>query len=256
MTHNNFTCPYCKGQLAIKAMQIIDKSPSPPWTPLTEYQSVSPSARPGQAGPGPWPGLVGEWQKVTPLGRLSARDVGTTLLDSTIVFGLVSLSLGVICHLSGTTWLVGPCVGLFCSAIRYLYGISHTQGLLTIVETWRSNEATVQPETRPGREPIRVEIKEGKRFQYAYFMADERKLIAFCQALLDGADFTEAEAKKYSITQTELKQFREELINRGLAYWNNPAVHRMGVTLRHSAYTVLEGIIDGTQQQAAAVEEG
>lgn len=251
MTQNHFTCPYCNGQLGIKTMGIVERSPSPPWTPLTEFQSVSQSPLPGQAGPG----FSGEWQKVTPLGRLSARDVGTTLLDSTIVFTLVSGGLGLICHLAGLPWLVGPSVGLFVGTARYLYGLAHVQGLLTIVEYWRSNEAKpTQPVSQPER-VVKVEIKEGKAFKYAFFGLEESKLIAFSEALLDGAKFTEEQAKKHNISQAELKTFREELINRGLAYWNNAAQPRMGVTLHRSCYRVLQGIIDSKQQQAAAVEE-
>ena len=247
MTHNNFNCPFCNRQLSVGPSGISEHTPSPPWTPLTEFQSVSQGALAGSAGPG----LAGEWQKVTPLGRLSARDVGTTLLDSTIVFGLVSAGLGIICHLSGVTWLVGPCVGLFCGALRYLYGISHTQGLLTIVEYWRSNEAKPgQPVQQPER-VVKVEIKEGKQFRYAFFGIEENKLIAFAEALLDGTKFTEEQARKHGINQAELKTFREELINRGLAYWNNPALPRMGVTLHRSCYRVLQAIIDSKQQQAA-----
>lgn len=251
MTQNHFNCPYCKGQLSLKALDITQHSPLTPWTPLGEFQNVSQSPLPGQPGSS----LSGEWQKVTPLGRLSARDVGTTLLDSVIVFGLVSAGLGLVCHLSGVTWLVGPSVGLFVGTARYLYGLSHVQGLLTIVEYWRSAEPKPgQPASQPER-VVKVEIKEGKAFKYAFFGLEESKLIAFSEALLNGAKFTEEQAKKHNINQAELKTFREELINRGLAYWNNPAQPRMGVTLHRSCYRVLQAIIDSKQQQAAADQE-
>lgn len=247
MTQHNFNCPYCNKQLAVGPSGISEHSPNTPWQQLGEFQNLSQGPLPGQAGPG----LAGEWQRVTPVGRLVPKDIMTILLDSTIVFGLVSSATGLMFHYAGQTWLMGPFTGLVVAGIRYFALMANTQNLLTIVESWRSAEPKKSDQPQQPERVVKVEIKEGKRFKYAYLGIDERKLVAFAAALLDGAKFTEDQARKHNITQEELKGLREELINRGLAYWNNPTHPRMGVTLRHSCYTVFQGIIDSKQQQAA-----
>lgn len=248
MTKNNFNCPYCGGQLHVFSNDDTPAfSPGPQWKPTARFESVAngPNSISQQS--------FGEWQKMTPVGRLAPKDVWVAFLDSTIVFLAISGPTGVICHLSGVTWLAGPFMGFVFAGLRYLWTMGHTQGLLTIIETWRSDP----PEpgrADPGRQAgpvVSVEIREGKKWKFAQFGLDPEKLIPFAGAILEGASMTEREGRKYGITQEELGKFRQELIDRGLAYWNNPGRPQQGITVRHSGLTVLQAIIDSTQQHAA-----
>lgn len=222
-----------------------------PWQPVATFQNVSRGPISAEAGPGGY----GEWQKVTPVGRLSRSDVTVALLDSTIVFGLVSVPLGLICYMSAIPWLVGPFTGFCLASIRYLYAMANTQGLLTVRESWKAGDPKPAEPGQAQEQVVTVQIKESKRWQYAYLKIAPEKLAAFAEAILGGAGMTEREAKKYGITQEELNHLRTEFINRGLAYWNDPSRKQQGVTLRHSGYTVLKAILDSTQQHAAGGDD-
>lgn len=244
---HNFTCPHCKAQFNLTPM---DDHYHTPWQPVATFQNVSQGPLNQQAGPGGY----GEWQKITPVGRLSARDVLTSLLDSTIVFTLISGATGLICHYAGLPWLVGPSVGLVVAGVRYIYGMSNTQGLLMIRETWRSEEPTpAGPGQGHQEHVIKVELRKGKDWEFAFLGIDPELLIPFAEAVLGGVSFAEKQAQKYGIPQKAFNQLKDEFIKRGLARWT--ARPGGGVTLQRSGYTVLKHIIDSKQQQAAGSED-
>jgi len=240
----NFTCPHCLKQFAITPIDIPEYQT--PWQKTTSFQSVSQGSINSEPGP-----TYGQWQKVTPVGKLQPKDIAVAILDSTIVFGLVSAPLGLMCHWSDLPWQIGPFVGLICGTLRYVLGMANTWGLLTVRETWQNQEPGQQAADQRQEHLVTVAIKERKRWEYAHLGIEPAKLSTFAEALLSGASFTEREAGKYGINQLDLKHIREEFINRGLAYWNNPGRPQQGITIRHSGYTVLQAIIDSTQQHAA-----
>jgi len=108
----------------------------------------------------------------------------------------------------------------------------------TSVTMWRRAAYQVdalQPEPRPEPrpEPIRVELTDGKDWQFIDLPASVDQLTTLARGVLQGQTLSESAwtGGGQPFTRAEFASLRGELIRRGLASWNNPKTPARGVSL-------------------------
>ncbi len=144
-------CPHCNKSLIILPGDFSSPGLGPGWRQSAQFQSV-------QGGDGAPSGLPGDWQKITPIGRLGVADVTTSLYDALVSFCLVSAgSLGV-CFWAGWPWSWSLAGGFSVALWRYFGGVHLAKNLLEIVESLSAPQSEPEPEPVPEPLPIPLEV--------------------------------------------------------------------------------------------------
>lgn len=146
-------CPYCHRNLKI----VPAAATHPVILQTRQFNSTQLTPWPAQAEPP----QAGEWEKVTPVGKMDIGDVLTSVLDAAVSFGLVTAGTSIVVYLADWHWGVGPITGLVVATWRYFGGISATRSLLYTIESWTHTDlnhdgVTGQPSTKV--EPVQLEI--------------------------------------------------------------------------------------------------
>lgn len=238
MAKQHFNCPHCNQQIFISPAEIVPSHT--PWQPVSSFHNTANSP----FGTGSAPDLDGTWHKTTPIDRMQPHDVLTQLLDAGAAFLLVTAGSTTLCFFMDWPLLAGPLAGLAVATWRYFDGMATAKSLLQVVESWTGNRDASTGHTDPETKShlVSLEVKEGKRWKFAYLGVDPKKLISFSEAVLAGKSFSEKEAAYHGITQQELGQLREEFLKQGWIEWNHPSRPQQGVTVRTSGKMVLRAI--------------
>ena len=130
MLQNQTRCPHCGCNLIL--MQTASAPPvSGQWHKMSNFQNVSTS--PFQQPIAPAAG--DDWQRVTPVGRLTPLDVTTSLYDAGVSFVLVSIGAGCLCWYFDWPLIIPPACGFTAACWRYFGGMNLARNLLEIVES-------------------------------------------------------------------------------------------------------------------------
>lgn len=232
-------CPHCGQQLAIvpvsSGMMKFRALTDRPMTTL-ENAAATPFDMPAAAVPG-------EWQKITPVGRLETKDITTALYDSGVSFALITLAAGAVVYAAGWPWLVAPAGGLGVAMWRYFGGLRLARSLLEIVETLTQTDFNRDGQVgKPVEHVVKVEVKNNNQWQFATLPGQPAALIALAKAVISGVSFAERPATDLGLTQEEYGKLRDVFIDRGWAAWNHPTRRQAGVTLTVSGKAVLRSI--------------
>lgn len=146
-------CPYCHRQLKI----VPDIASQPVMVQTRQFNNtqLTPWQIPTESVP-----QGGEWEKVTPVGKMGVDDVLTSIFDAGVSFGLVTAGTAIVVYLADWHWSVAPITGLGVAIWRYFGGISATRSLLYTIESWTHTDlnrdgVTGQPVKT---EPVKLEI--------------------------------------------------------------------------------------------------
>jgi predicted transcriptional regulator len=111
--------------------------------------------------PGP-AATTGDWQRVTPVGRLEPRDITTAIYDAAVSFGLITIGGLGACWYYELAWWFAPAAGFTVGLWRYFGGLALAKGLLKIVETITGTENTgddqADPKPQPQDPPVALEV--------------------------------------------------------------------------------------------------
>jgi hypothetical protein len=250
--HSLTQCPHCQAQLVIMPGSQVHGG----WRQLPVMQQTA-------AGAFPEPAVTtGDWQRVTPIGRLEPRDITTAIYDAGVSFGLVTIAAGFTVVLLDVydccgdlqahwtrDWWLAPAAGLAVALFRYFDGVGLAKSLLEIVETLVSRDIdgdgqVGQPQPPP--QTVRVEMRHndpaGQRWQIADLDLDPAKLRALAAAVVAGQSFAERTASAAGLTQDEFGRLRDKLIAQRWAVWNHPTRRQNGVTLTLSGQSLFRTI--------------
>lgn len=189
------------------------------------------------------------YERITPVGRLEPRDVLTSLLDAGVTFGFFTLGVGGACWYFESPYIVVPAVasGFVAGCVRYYGGLALAKSLLQTIESVTRRDLNGdghigQPQQPAPPHTIRVEVKEGGRYQFATLGVEPEKLQALAVAVLRGDSFSERTATRYGLTQEEFRSLRDEFLDRGWASWNHPNRKQQGVSLTRGGLFILKEI--------------
>lgn len=206
------------------------------------------------------PPAGGDWQKITPVGRLEPKDITTSLYDAGISFGLVTIgALGVVWWQEWPVWMA-PATGFTIGMWRYFGGIKLASGLLEVVETVTG--ADINGDGNVGDKPapppvVKVELRDdGGHWQFADLPGEPDSLQALAQAVTDGDSFAERTATNCGYTQEQWGSLRDVFIDRGWAKWNHPTRRQQGVSLLRGGRMVLKTIAATPLPGGSAVQNG
>lgn len=188
---------------------------------------------------------TGDWQKVTPVGRLEPKDITTAIYDSGISFALITLAAGAVVYAAGWPWLVAPAGGLGVAMWRYFGGLRLARSLLEVVESITQTDLNHDGKVGKTEHVVKVEIKDRGKWQFATLPGKPAALVSFAQAVIanqPGVSFSERTAVDAGLTQEQYGDLRDVFIDRGWAVWNHPTRRQAGVTLTVSGKAVLRSI--------------
>ncbi len=180
-------CPHCRKSLII--LPGGSSSPGPGgWRQMAQLQSVA-----GDGAPS-----VGDWQKITPIGRLVPTDVTTSLYDAVVSFCLVSVGGVGICFYAGWPWPWALIAGYGWSMWRYFGGVHLAKNLLEIVESLSAPQS--EPEPSKLSESVNLEVvrrNEAGVFQKMFRASlpgniSEGQFAEWCKRVLMRPDLTQA----------------------------------------------------------------
>lgn len=245
-------CPNCGQQLVISAQSDAPRSRSliqSGWQQTRQLESSQQLHNISTATP-EMP--TGDWQKVTPVGRLTAQDVTTSIYDAGVSGGLVTITVFGICWYFDWPPIISPVVGAGVLLLRYFGGISLAKSLLEIVETVTQRD--IDQDGQIGNEPplapsqtVRVEIKEtgeAKRWRFEEFAIEPAKLYSLASRVISGESFSERTATEVNLTQEEFRQLRNKFLAANLARWNHPTRKQQGVSLTRGGRAILRAVLD------------
>jgi hypothetical protein len=208
--------------------------------------------------------MMGDWERVTPVGRLEPVDVITALLDASVSCLLVTIGSGftIIIVNSYTSydveWWVAPGAGLAVALLRYFDGLKLAKSLLQIIESLSNKD--IDGDGHIGEPPpqvVRVELKredsQGARWQFAELRVEPAKLLELAKAIRLGESFAERTATKAGLTQEEFKNLRDIFLDRGWAVWNHPTRKQQGVALTRGGDFIFRQIINNTPLPSSGV---
>lgn len=224
-----FKCPHCGGPIIAPG----------DWQQPATFQST---ANPFSGASFP---LSGEWQKVTPVGKLEIMDVATRVLDASLSFGFVSVAVGGLIWLSGGPVWSGAPVGFVVGLIRYYYGIGETEKRLTIVEKWK-NEDVKPPQAEQKKHVFRAELKDagGNEQWDEWGVKSPTDWQSYAKSLLsETTTFSERSAGKFKIPPDEFNTMRDKFLLHNWAKWRHPNETRLGVEITSKGRAVLKAII-------------
>ncbi len=200
MAKNLTHCPNCDHPLIIMAARPVRQ---PAWQPglatlqhSAPMQSTSVSVEPGD-----------EWQRITPIGRLSTGDVTTAIYDAGVSFVLVTIASGVAIwlinglefggYIIDLGWWAAPVSGVSVALWRYFDGMGIARGLLEIVETLKQSKSAPPP---PKPDPVPLEVIQRDKagvFQRMFRASlpagiSEEKFLNWCKYVVLRPDLTQS----------------------------------------------------------------
>ncbi len=179
-------CPHCSKSLIIFPG---GSSPGPDWRQMAQFEST-------QGGDGV--PSAGDWQKVTPVGRLNTGDVTTAIYDAFVSCMLVSSGGAVICWYAGWPWSWSLIAGFGTALWRYFGGVHLAKSLLEIVESLSPQAPQSEPVPEPLPVPLEV-IQKNKagiiQRMFRFSLPDgvsESQFIEWSRGVLLRPDLTQA----------------------------------------------------------------
>jgi len=131
MNKTNATCPHCGQPIIMTAAPAPVRAGRWRANSITMHSSAASLA--GSAPPAPTAG--GDWQRITPVGRLEPRDITTAIYDAAISFGLITIGGVAVAWWLEWPVVIGPASGFSAAMWRYFGGVRLAQGLLEVVES-------------------------------------------------------------------------------------------------------------------------
>ncbi len=147
-------CPHCSKSLIILPGGSSSPGLGPGWRQSVQFQSIQ-----GGDGVPSAVNLPGDWQKVTPVGRLNTGDVTTSLYDALVSFCLVSVGGVGVCLYAGWPWPWALIAGYGWSMWRYFGGVHLAKNLLEIVESLSAPQSEPEPEPVLEPEPLPIPLE-------------------------------------------------------------------------------------------------
>lgn len=252
MTRQSITCcPHCGQQLVIATGPSRTGAGLPArtgWQPLGRLESSQRLHNVGAAAP-EMP--AGDWQKVTPVGRLTTQDVTTSIYDAGVSGGLVTVTVFGVCWYFDWPLVISPVAGIGVVLFRYFGGMLLAKSLLEIVETItqrdidRDGQIGSEPPSPPHR--VQVEIREAgeaRRWRFEELDIEPVKLYGLALRVVNGDSFAERTAVDAGLTQDEFRRLRDKFLAASLVRWNHPTRKQQGVSLTRGGRAILRAVLD------------
>lgn len=244
----NFNCPHCGGHLTIGMAGVPPHIISGHSSKSRTYQSSVKTALPQVASTMPIDDPTQDWQRVTPVGRLTPVDVTTSIYDGLISFLLVTLGLSGLLWYTDMPLVVAPATGFAVACWRYFGGMRLAKSLLEMIETL-SERKEAEPVEQQIKHTLSVETKteSGKRWQFADLPGQPAALQEFAQRVIeDIGTFSERTAVKCKMTQDEYSDLSDIFVDRFWAIRRHQTLKRLGVNLTQNGKSVLRAIASST----------
>ena len=188
--------------------------------------------------------VAGSWSKTTPHARLEPRDILTSLLDSGVTFVFAGIAGGGITYFIGGEPLPWGVVWGFVEAgWRYFDGMSMARGLTSAIEEWASKEPDKPKDNRPQKAIVRAEYKDDKgEWAFDEYEIDPEKLATYAGRVVSGIlNFSEKDAARDGITQTEFNRLKESFLLNGFARRKNDSPNS-GMVITHKGRAMLRAM--------------
>lgn len=187
----------------------------------------------------------GEWYSSRPPHRFSVADVTANLYDAAVSGSFVSLLTGSLLAYIDAPIKYAPFFGLSCAFYVYRDGIKRARSPMEEVENFVSFDAPEKTDgddaPPPVEETIRVEVREGSRWQFAH-LGEKGKLTAFAKFVSANMTFSERTAVKAGLSQEEWSALRDTFISKGWAEWSSKKSRKVGARLTRAGQSVFRGI--------------
>ena len=133
MNKTNATCPHCGQSIIMTAAPLVRRPQQGGRWRANSLTMHSSAASLTEAAPTAT--AAGDWQRITPVGRLEPRDITTAIYDAAISFGLITVGGVAVAWWLEWPLAIGPASGFSVAMWRYFGGIRLAQGLLETVES-------------------------------------------------------------------------------------------------------------------------
>ena len=144
-------------------------------------------------------------------------------------------------------FFVGALVGIIGSSLRYGFITGMLIAFLVwgLLTSWILQQMNIKPKKMEYKgTKIEWEENEGKTLRFLDLdTADDEQFYQVCKMMNSGGSLSIRYLKRYFDNDTDINYFQLELVEKKVAYWNDPTNHKQGMSLTREGEIIFRNFV-------------